>query len=682
MTRAASYLQRLSRYYLWYTACFFAFLLALAMLEREGMPRLWIGYLFMFATIALYATIGVITRTSNVSEYYVAGRRVPALFNGMATAADWISAASFISLTGSLYLRGFDGLAYIMGWTGGYCLVALLIAPYLRRFAQYTIPDFLAARYGGGAGGRGGPVRVMAVGATIIVSFTYVVAQIYAVGLIASRFTGVDFSVGIFLGLASILVCSFLGGMRAITWTQVAQYIIILVAFLIPTMWLSVKHAGSPVPQLAYGSVLPKLAQRETQLVLDPRERDVRERFLQRADDYEQRLKGLPASWQAGKREAQRQLDATRLRNAPLSEIRAAERALSDYPRNPDEAVRVWADLRAANLARAQPPEPHAAPFPGPDQASSDIRRNNFLALALCLMMGTAALPHILMRSYTTPSVHDTRVSVFWTLFFILLIYLTIPALAVLAKYDIYTFLVGSEYKHLPSWISYWANVDKVNPLISVHDINGDGIVQLAEIAIDGDVLVLATPEIGGLPYVISGLVAAGGLAAALSTADGLLLAISNALSHDIYYKMVDPGASTQKRVTISKLLLLAVAFIAAYVASQKPADILSLVGAAFSLAGSTLFPPLVLAVFWKRANHVGAIAGMAVGFLVCLFYMLHTNPMLGGSLDALWLHIAPISAGVFGVPAGLATIVLVSLLTAPPHRASEGLVDYIRAPE
>jgi cation/acetate symporter len=224
--------------------------------------------------------------------------------------------------------------------------------------------------------------------------------------------------------------------------------------------------------------------------------------------------------------------------------------------------------------------------------------------------------------------------------------------------------------------------VDKVNPLISVTDINGDGIVQLAEIAIDGDVLVLATPEIGGLPYVISGLVAAGGLAAALSTADGLLLAISNALSHDIYYKIVDPGASTQKRVTISKLLLLAVAFIAAYAASQKPADILSLVGAAFSLAASTLFPPLVLGVFWKRANHVGAIAGMGVGFLVCLFYMLHTNPSMGGSLDATWFHIAPISAGVFGVPAGIAAVIIASLLSPPPHRSSAGLVDYIRAPE
>jgi cation/acetate symporter len=254
--------------------------------------------------------------------------------------------------------------------------------------------------------------------------------------------------------------------------------------------------------------------------------------------------------------------------------------------------------------------------------------------------------------------------------------------LAVLAKYDIYTSLVGSDFSSLPTWISYWTNIDKVNPLIQVIDINRDGLVQLAEIAIDGDVLVLATPEIGGLPYVISGLVAAGGLAAALSTADGLLLAISNALSHDIYYKIVDPGASTQKRVTISKLLLLAVAFIAAYAASQKPADILSLVGAAFSLAASALFPALVLGVFWKRANHVGAIAGMVAGFVVCLYYMLRVNPILGGRLDAAWFDIAPISAGIFGVPAGLAAVVIASLLSPAPARSSGALVDHIRAPE
>ncbi|RNF31254.1 sodium:solute symporter [Massilia aurea] len=682
MSAKPPYFSKLARYYLWYTGCFALFLIAVALLEQEGMPRLWIGHLFMFATIALYAIIGVICRTSSVTEYYVAGRRVPAMFNGMATAADWISAASFISLAGGLYLQGFDGLAFIMGWTGGFVLVALLIAPYLRKFAQYTVPDFLAARYGGGAGGRGAPVRALAVGATILVSFTYVVAQIYAVGLIASRFTGVDFSIGIFLGLASILVCSFLGGMRAITWTQVAQYIILLVAFLIPTMWLSAKHADNPIPAVAYGSLMPKLTAREAELARDPREEQVRAEFRRRADAYAARVDALPESWETGKLDAQRQLAAARARNASLTEVRQAERALATYPNSVDEARSQWSERRDANLARARPPEPHAEPFPGATKEESDNRRNNFLAVVFCLMFGTAALPHILMRAYTTPSVNDTRVSVFWTLFFILLVYLTIPALAVLAKYDIYTSLVGSDFSALPTWISYWANVDKANPLVSVADINGDGIVQLAEFAIDADVLVLATPEIGGLPYVIAGLVAAGGLAAALSTADGLLLAISNALSHDVYYKMVNPSASTQKRVTISKLLLLGVAFVAAYVASQKPADILSLVAAAFSLAGSTLFPVLVLGVFWKRANHQGAIAGMLAGFAVCLVYMLRASPALGGNLDAAWFGILPIAAGVFGVPAGLLTIVAVSLLTPRPSRGSEGMVDYIRAPE
>jgi cation/acetate symporter len=682
MSTKPHYFGKLSRYYLWYTGCFALFLVALAILEQEGMPRLWIGHLFMFATIALYATIGVICRTSNVTEYYVAGRRVPALFNGMATAADWISAASFISLAGGLYLQGFDGLAFIMGWTGGFVLVALLIAPYLRKFAQYTIPDFLAARYASGPGGRGALVRAIAVGATILVSFTYVVAQIYAVGLIASRFTGVDFSVGIFLGLASILVCSFLGGMRAITWTQVAQYIILLVAFLIPTMWLSAKHADNPIPQVAYGSLLNKLTEREAQLAQDPREEQVRAEFRRRAAEYAARVDALPESWEAGKLEAQRQLAAARARNASLGEVRQAERALATYPNSVDEAQALWIERRDANLERARPPEPHATPFPGPTQEASDARRNNFLAVVFCLMFGTAALPHILMRAYTTPSVHETRVSVFWTLFFILLVYLTIPALAVLVKYDLYTSLIGSDFTSLPTWISYWANVDKANPLVSVADINGDGIVQLAEFAIDADVLVLATPEIGGLPYVISGLVAAGGLAAALSTADGLLLAISNALSHDVYYKIVQPNASTQKRVTISKLLLLAVAFIAAYAASQKPADILSLVAAAFSLAGSTLFPVLVLGVFWKRANHQGAVAGMVVGFVVCLFYMLRASPGLGGSAADTWFGILPMAAGVFGVPAGLLAVAVVSLLTPAPGRGSDAMVDYIRAPE
>jgi cation/acetate symporter len=671
--------RRLYWYYGWYTVGFICFLVALTILEQEGFPRLWIGYLFMFATIVLYAGIGVMSRTSDVSEYYVAGRRVPALFNGIATAADWMSAATFISLAGGLYLQGFDGLAYIMGWTGGFCLVALLVAPFLRKFGQYTIPDYLAARYAGGR--RGNLVRILALVATIIISFTYVVAQIYGVGLITSRFTGVDFSIGVFLGLASILVCSFLGGMRAVTWTQVAQYIIILMAYMIPVVWLSVKHTNIPIPQVSYGTVLSKLSDREVILNDDPKEKQVRDVFRQRADAYDARLKALPKSWELGRAETRRNVEKLKMGNASLIEIKSAGRELANYPNNPEEARRKWSEALALNLARSEPVIAHGSPFPGKDEAASDIKRNNFLALVLCMMMGTAALPHLLARFYTTPSVHEARVSVFWSLFFIMLLYITVPALAVLVKYDIYTSLVGTEFSKLPTWVSYWASIDKITPLVSITDINKDGIVQLAEIVLDGDIVVLATPEIAGLPYVMSGLIAAGGLAAALSTADGLLLTISNGLSHDLYYKTIDPMASTQKRVTVSKLLLLVVALVAAYVASLKPGDILSLVGAAFSLAASTLFPALALGVFWKRANQQGAIAGMIAGFGVCVYYMLHTNPVLGGSSAVQWFHIAPISAGVFGVPAGLAALMVVSLLTPPPDRHTLALIDHIRTP-
>jgi cation/acetate symporter len=416
-------------------------------------------------------------------------------------------------------------------------------------------------------------------------------------------------------------------------------------------------------------------------LAEDPKERQVRAVFTQRAEEYDAKLKALPKSWETGRLEAQHHVQELKMGNASLIEIKAAGRDLANYPKDADAARHKWTEAKAANLARSEPVVAHAAPFPGKDAAASDIKRNNFLALVFCLIVGTAALPHILVRYYTTPSVHETRVSVFWSLFFIMLLYVTIPALAVLVKYDIYTSLVGTSFSRLPGWVSYWASIDKINPLVNITDINRDGIVQLAEIMMDGDIVVLATPEIAGLPYVISGLVAAGGLAAALSTADGLLLTISSALSHDIYYKTIDPVASTQKRVTISKLLLLVVALVAAYAASLKPGDILSLVGAAFSLAASALFPALVLGVFWKRANQQGAIAGMIIGFAVCVYYMMHTNPALGGSSAVQWFHIAPISAGVFGVPAGLFAIILVSLLTPPPDQRTLALIDHIRTP-
>ena len=670
---------RLKRYYALYTLLFIAFLISLAVLEKEGVPRAWIGYLFIFATVILYAGIGMLSRTSDISEYYVAGRRVPAMFNGMATAADWMSAASFLSLAGGLYLQGFDGLAYIVGWTGGFCLVAFLIAPYLRKFGQYSIADFLGTRYAGAKGSDF--VRILAVIATIIISFTYVVAQIYGVGLITSRFTGVDFSVGIFLGLASILVCSFLGGMRAVTWTQVAQYIVIIIAYMIPVTWLAIKHTQVPVPQIAYGAVLPQLQAKEKAFSVDPKEQQVRAIFKQKADDLQKKIDQLPVSWEEGRYELRQHLDHLKSSSSSLIEIKAASKELANYPKTPQEAKARWIDAKNSNLSRAEPGGANYAPYAAKDEAESDIKRNNFMALVFCLMVGTAALPHILIRYYTTPSVRESRDSVFWSLFFIMLLYTTIPALAILVKYDIYTSLVGSEFIKLPTWVTYWASIDKINPLINISDINHDGIVQLAEIFIDGDIVVLATPEIAGLPYVISGLVAAGGLAAALSTADGLLLTISNSLSHDIYYKIVDPAASTQKRVTISKLLLLVVALVAAYAASLKPADILSLVGAAFSLAASTLFPALVLGIFWKRANQAGAIAGMVTGFFVCIYYMVSTHPLFGGVSANQWWHIAPISAGVFGIPTGFIAIAAVSLMTSAPDPRTAELVDYIREP-
>ena len=663
---------QLKKYYSFYTGGFILFLLALAVAEQMGMSRTWIGYWFLFATIALYAGIGIMSRTMDAAEYYVAGRRVPAFFNGMATGADWMSAASFIGMAGTLYLSGFDGLSFVMGWTGGYVLVALFLAPYLRKFGQFTIPDFLGERYGGNI------VRSVGIFAAILCSFTYVVAQIYGVGLITSRFTGLEFGIGVFVGLGGILVCSFLGGMRAVTWTQVAQYIILIIAYLTPVVWLSVKHTGIPVPQLVYGQVLQKVTEREKVLANDPKEIEVRNILKGRADAANAGLKDPDKAYAAGKAELEKRLADMQARNATPEEMAPVTAALAAYPKDATSARAQWEKDKGL-AARAAPPRPHAQPYPGKDEAAQNIARNNFLGIVFCMMFGTAALPHILMRYYTTPSVRQARQSVFWSLFFIFLLYFTAPSLAVLAKYDVYHFLVGSTFADLPAWAANWAKVDP--SLLSIVDINKDGLVQLAEIVLGGDIIVLATPEIAGLPYVVSGLVAAGGLAAALSTADGLLLTISNALSHDLYYKMIDPSATTSRRVSVSKALLVIVALIAAYVTSLKPGDILFLVGAAFSLAASAFFPALVLGVFWKRANKWGAIVGMAAGLGTCMYYMYTTYPFFGGVAANQWFNMAPISAGVFGVPIGIATIIVVSLLTPEPLKKVQELVEHVRYP-
>lgn len=684
----AAFKKQLNKVYAWYTGGFIVFIIVLAFLEQMGLKREYIGLTFLAATVLLYAGIGFMSRTSDASEYYVAGRRVPAVYNGMATGADWMSAASFIGMAGTLYLSGYGGLAFIMGWTGGYCLVALFLAPYLRKFGQFTIPDFLGARY------EGNLPRFLGVAAAILCSFTYVVAQIFGVGLITARLTGLEFTVGIFAGLAGILVCSFLGGMRAVTWTQVAQYIILIIAYMIPVVWLAAKQTSVPIPQAVYGSQLPKIAELEKKIKADPKELEVIEIFKAKAAEFDAKLKDIPVALAAERSAAEAKLADLRAANAPVAEIQAAEKALAGLPKDEAAAKDAWTKAKKANEDRAKPlagMPAHAQIFAGDPngdakaQKTYDESRRNFLALVFCLMVGTAALPHILMRYYTTPSVKEARESVTWSLFFIFLLYFTAPALAVLVKFEVFNNLVGTPFDQLPAWIANWSKVDAA--LLSVADINKDGIFQLGEMKIGGDIIVLATPEIGGLPYVISGMVAAGGLAAALSTADGLLLTIANALSHDVYYKMIDPNASTARRVTISKILLLVVALLAAYVAAQKPADILFLVSAAFSFAAAAFFPALVLGVFWKRANKWGACAGIVAGLGITMYYMIMTQPWLRGVFNItspveLWYGILPISAGIFGVPLGFLTIIVVSLLTPAPKKETQELVEHVRYPD
>ena len=647
----------------------------LAVLEDHGMPPRWIGYSFLFFTIFMYASIGIMSRTSDVSEYYVAGRRIPAFFNGMATGADWMSAASFIGLAGTLYLSGFQGLAYVIGWTGGFVLVALLLAPYLRRFGEYTIPDFLGARYGGNA------IRLVAVCAAILSSFVYVVAQIYGVGVITSRFVSLQFEIGVFVGLAGILVCSFLGGMRAVTWTQVAQYVVLIVAYVTPVAILSWSVTGNPIPQLVYGQVLTEVQRLEEKIFQEPAEEQVRQLYRDRANLYAEKIMQLPHSLSQEREQLSIDINKLKASDAQMKEIVALERQRRELPHDPEQAKARWETAMFAAAERARPPIHHAEAFPATDPDEKLAQQINFIALIFCLTVGTASLPHLLMRYYTTPTVREARNSVFWSLLFILLLYMTAPAYAVFAKHEVFSHLVEIPIGELPGWVAAWSKVG----LVSIEDINRDGILQLAELSLNPDVIVLATPEIAGMPYVVSGLVAAGALAAALSTADGLLLTITGALSHDVYYRIFRPQASTQFRLVISKSLLLVVAVLAAIVAAERPGTILLMVAWAFSIAGSAFFPALVLGIFWNRANYKGALAGMLVGTLVAVYYIVRVEfdsiPWLGisGMRMAPWFQVHSTSAGVFGVASGFITVLLVSLFTTPPNDQAKDFLERIR---
>lgn len=667
---------RLFKWMLLYTIAILFFMSIMIAAETAGLSRNWIGGLFLICTVLLYSIIGIYNRTSDPVEYYVAGRRIPAVYNGMASAADWMSAATFISLAGGLYLQGFSGangepggLAYILGWTGGFCLVALLIAPKLRQYEVFTIPDFFGARFGGKW------PRITAAIAAVICSFIYIVAQIYGVGLITSRLTGVQFEIGILLGLGGVLVCSFLGGMKAVTWTQVAQYVVLFLAYLIPVSWMSYQQLGNPVAPIAYGQQLAKIEKLEDQLIASPAEKTVIEEYRRRADEYQVKLLDVGSALALERRLAQDKLRILNRERADPSVIFAASRELASLPRDPETAKARWTLAMNENLRKAQdlagvPRQSQA--FDGDPNGTAQEKekfhnsRLNFLALVFCLMTGTMGLPHLLTRFFATSSVAETRNSVAWSLVFIAIIYLAAPALAVLAKYQVMTELVGHNFSELPNWITQWSKLD--SNLISVSDINGDGILQFAELHLGADIIVLAAPELGVMPYVVSGLVAAGGLAAALSTADGLLLTIGNAFAHDLFRYGKNDKRNMMRRVMFSKFILMMAALLAAYVATQRPAGILFLVAASFSLAGSAFVPAMVLGLLWKRTTRQAAVAGMWVGLSVTVAYMiLNTTGManwLGWYGSAKILGINPISSAVFGLPAGFLTVIAVTLLS------------------
>ena len=597
MKQGSSFIENLPRIYALYTGGFVVFIGLMAIAESMGMKEDTIGLMFVGFTIFIYALIGWLSRTMQLDAYYVAGRQVPTVFNGMATAADWMSGASFVAMAGGIYMAGHPYLGFVVGWTGGYVLVAVLMAPYLRKFGCYTVPDFIGTRYGGNF------ARLCAVLVLVVASFTYVTAQINATGTIASRALLIPFEAGIWIGLAGILLCSMLGGMRAVTWTQVAQYIVLIIAYLVPVIWMSNKQGFGVIPQFVYGDAVQRIAELEQ---------------LHQVGVLK------PATAQAG-------LSALVVKhNAP-------------------------ADTFVANW--------------------------RFVTLVACMMIGTASLPHILMRYFTTPSVKSARNSVAWSLFFIFLLYFTAPALATFTKLqmldpNLATSVIGKSLAEVNAhvWVQKWSQVGG----LKVIDFNGDGIVQVNEFFMREDIVVLATPEIAGLPYVISGLVAAGGMAAAMSTADGLLLAIANALSHDLYYKMIDPKADVKRRLIVARVLLIVIGAAGAAVASLKLTGILGAVAWAFCFAMSGLFFPLVLGVWWKRATAAGAIAGMlgGLGAGSWYLYMVYAGGM------APWWGMDHLRFGMVGAAVSLVLMVVVSYLTPAPDEATQRMVDEVRIPK
>jgi cation/acetate symporter len=545
-------------------------------------------FITIVSSFALYIGIAIWSRVRTTEGFYVAGRGVSAVANGMATAADWMSAASFISMAGLIAFMGADGSVYLMGWTGGYVLLALLIAPFLRRFGWYTVPDFVAARY------YSNTARIVAVIAAIFISFTYVAGQMRGVGVVFSRFLGVSVEAGVLIGMVIVAVYAIWGGMKGITYTQVAQYCVLIVAYLVPAIAIALVLTGIPIPQLAIGNVLPRLDGLSTELGLD---------------------------------------------------------AYST--------------------------------------AFTSLSRINVFAITMALMVGTAGLPHVIVRFYTVKNVRAARWSAGWALLFIALLYTTAPAVAIFARYYMLDTLANQPVETVQAidWVRNWIETG----LITLRDANGDGIMQAAELfggagltaSIDRDIVVLALPEMANLmPFVIA-LVAAGGLAAALSTASGLLLVISSAVAHDVYGQILRPEAQDHERLMVARLAIAAAVLVAAWFGMNPPGFVAEVVAFAFGLAAASFFPILVLGIFWRRATSQGAVAGMIAGLLfTATFIVLNRSVQIFGTdapLAGPFLGISAQGIGTVGMILNFVVTIAVSLVTPKPPDSVVAMISELR---
>ena len=550
--------------------------------------QLWI-WLMIGITFALYIGIAIWSRAGSTKDFYVAGSGVSPIANGMATAADWMSAASFISMAGLISFMGYDGSVYLMGWTGGYVLLALLLAPYLRKFGKFTVPDFIGDRY------YSDTARIVAVICTLIISFTYVAGQMRGVGLVFSRYLEVDINTGVVIGMAIVLFYAVLGGMKGITYTQVAQYCVLIFAFMVPAIFISIQMTGNPIPQLGFGS-----QGHDGMYLLD-------------------KLDGL-----------------------------STELGFHEYTSGSKSMLDVF-----------------------------------FITAAL--MVGTAGLPHVIVRFFTVKKVSDARKSAGWALLFIGILYTTAPAIAVFARTNLIETVSEKRYDDLPGWFDNWEKTG----LLTFEDKNKDGIVQyladpqLNELNIDRDIMVMANPEIAELPNWVIALLAAGALAAALSTVAGLLLVISSSISHDLIKKIINPNISEKGELIYARISAFFAVVMAGYFGINPPGFVAAVVALAFGLAAASFFPAIVMGIFYKRMNKEGAISGMVTGLLLMLFYMtkFKFGWFGGGSQEDWWFGVSPEGFGTFAMLVNFIVSITVCQFTSVPPKEIQELVEKIRIP-